>query len=512
MPPYPETTTLRVASGPRRTARTRQNTTFHQSALLVVLVGPDAGKRVAVRDGVIIGRDVDGRGLVIDEGVSRRHLRVSRQNDGTHLVEDLGSRNGTFVNGQRVEAAPLQSGDKVAVGSGTILLFTQHDRYEEQVLRAQKMQALGQLTGGVAHDFNNLVLAILGNVDYLKDREREPDPDVSECLSEIETAARRAAQLTRQLLAFARKREAVMEPVDLPALVHEAVTLLRRTLARHVDFQTDIKPNLGVIGDSAQLLQVLINAGINAGQAMPDGGVLTIRADRCRLSEEDATDGLSPGRYIKIEVEDRGMGMDEQTLEQVFQPFFSTKRDGEGTGTGLGLSTARSVVRDHGGEVFIYSVLGEGTRVAIYLPATEPSRPMTSAGNTELTPLEGTVLVLDEEALVRSASRRLLRRFGLDVVTAADAIEAGQILSRRGEDLDLVIFGDEIPGSSVDRLLPILRDKAPHAQLLIASSKTDPERATELSKLGVSGFLRKPYGAKMLWGKVWVALQERRRT
>jgi len=478
---------------------------MQHTALLVVLVGPDAGKRITVGEGVIIGRDVDGRGLVIDEGVSRRHMRVSRQADGTHLAEDLGSRNGTYVNGQRIEAAPLQSGDKVAVGSGTILLFTRNDRYEEQVVRAQKMQALGQLAGGVAHDFNNLVLAILGNVDYLKARDENVPADVDECLGEIETAARRAAQLTRQLLSFARKREAVMEPVDIPALIHEATTLLRRTVARNIEFITDVKPGLTVIGDSAQLLQVLINAGINAGQAMADGGHLLIRAERFSMHGDTMPVGLSPGRYVRIEVQDSGSGMDSETLQRAFQPFFSTKPEGEGTG--LGLSTAQSVVRDHGGEIDLRSRLGEGTRVSVYLPAAEPSRPLQVASEDVLAPLEGSVLLVDEEALVLNTARRLLRRFGLEVTAADDATEALRVLERRGASPDVIILGDELPGATIESLMPALREKAPESRIVVSTSKSDPTRIQQLEALGVVGILRKPYGARALWGKVWTALQ-----
>jgi len=496
---------MRVRSGPRRAARTRQNPPMQQTALLVVLVGPDAGKRVTVGDGVIIGRDVDGRGLVIDEGVSRRHMRVSRQADGTHLAEDLGSRNGTYVNGQRIEAAPLQSGDKIAVGSGTILLFTRNDRYEEQVVRAQKMQALGQLAGGVAHDFNNLVLAILGNVDYLKTRDDNVPSDVGECLTEIETAARRAAQLTRQLLSFARKREAVMEPVDIPALVHEATTLLRRTVARNIEFITDVKAGLIVIGDSAQLLQVLINAGINAGQAMPEGGHLLIRAERFSMHGDTMPIGLAPGRYVRIEIQDSGKGMDPETLERAFQPFFSTKPEGEGTG--LGLSTAQSVVRDHGGEIDLRSRLGEGTRVSVYLPAAEPSRPLQVASEDVLAPLEGNVLMIDEEALVRNTARRLLRSFGLDVVAADDAEEALRVLERRGAETNVIIVSDELPRASIESIMPSLIKAAPNAKLLVSTSKSDPDRIQELEATGAIGILRKPYGARTLWGKVWTALQ-----
>ncbi len=501
----PETTTLRVPGSSRSRARTIRHSPVQHAALLVVLVGPDAGKRITVGDGVIIGRDVDGRGLVVDDGVSRRHLRVSRQTDGSHLVEDLGSRNGTYVNGQRVEAAPLQSGDKVAVGTGTVLLFTRHDRYEEQVLRAQKMQALGQLAGGAAHDFNNLVLAILGNVDYLKTREQAPPPDISECLAEIETAARRAAQLTRQLLSFARKREAAMEPVDIPALIQEANGLLRRSLARNVSVTTDVEAGLGVVGDSAQLLQVLINAGINAGQAMPGGGELTIEAKLRSMHEQPLPPGLSPGRYVAITLRDNGQGMNADTLARAFQPFFSTKPEGEGTG--LGLSTAQSVVRDHGGEIEIRSRVGDGTQVSVYLPAVEPSRSLQAASEQTPIPVSGAILVVDDEVLVRSTSRRLLERFGLDVVTAADAADALRVLEQRVVEIDVVILSDDLPDGSLETLLPQFIERAPQARIVVATSKTDPDRGKTLQRLGAHGLLRKPWGARTLWSRVVGVLQ-----
>ena len=501
----PETTTLRVPGGKRRSARTRQHAPVQHAALLVVLLGPDAGKRIVVGDGVIIGRDVDGRGLVVDEGVSRRHLRVSRQSEGHHLVEDLGSRNGTYVNGQRIEAAPLKSGDKVALGSGTILLFTRHDRYEEQVLRAQKMQALGQLAGGVAHDFNNLILAIMGNVDYLKTRDRSSPADIDECLVEIETAARRASQLTRQLLSFARKRAAVMEPVDIPALVHEATALLRRTLPRRVDLSCEASKGLAVVGDSAQLLQVLINAGINAGQAMPDGGRLRIEAERCSMHGDALPAGLSPGRYVRMDVTDSGHGMDADTLARVFQPFFSTKPEGEGTG--LGLSTAQSVVRDHGGEIDIDSHRGQGTRVSVYLPAAEPSRSFQAATQDPLGPLAGTVLMVDDEPLVRNTARRLLESFGLRVLTADDIDEAMRVLQRQGAEIDVVVMAEDLPGGGLDAALPTFRQYAPQMRVVVSTSRTDPDRTATFERLGVHGVLHKPWGAQTLWGRVWSALQ-----
>lgn len=494
----PHKRTSRGPSGPRRTVQMRHEPTSHQAALLVVLVGSDAGRRIAVADGVIIGRDVDGRGLVMDEGVSRRHLRVSRQPDGAHLVEDLGSRNGTYVNGQRIEAAPVQSGDKIALGSGTILLFTRNDRYEEQVLRAQKMQALGTRTGDVPHDFDNLLVAIFGNLDYLKSNTTADDAE--QCLLEIETAARRAALLTRQLLSVARKRETTREPVDIPALIDEATAVLRRSLPPTVAFHTDVARGLAALGDSAQLMQVLLNIGLNAGHAMPEGGDLTIRGRPWESPTDTRPEGLPAGRYLRIEIEDNGSGMNETALSRAFQPFFSTRP--EGTSPGLGLSTAQSVVRDHGGEIEIRSQLGEGTKVFIYLPAVQPSRSHRAAAPQDLAPLRGSVLVIDDELLVRNATARLLQRFGLTVLLAADVDEALPLLA---EQPDVVLLSDELRGSSLSTALPLLRQRLPSAQFVVSTSASDTSHTDTLQRLGVDDVLRKPWGARRLWERIWRA-------
>lgn len=218
--------------------------------------------------------------------------------------------------------------------------------------------------------------------------------------------------------------------------------------------------------------------------------------------------GLTPGRYVRLEIEDDGVGMDADTLASAFQPFFSTKPDGEGTG--LGLSTAQSVVRDHGGEIDPRSRVGEGTRVSVYLPAIEPSRPLQAATEETLTPLSGTVLVVDEEALVRNTARRLLQRFGLRVSVAADTTELARVLEEHGRDFDVVIVGDELPGTTVESLISGVRELAPHAQVLVSSSNTEPERVQALERHGVLAVLRKPWGARRLWGKVWVALNRPR--
>lgn len=201
---------------------TRHGSDELQPAQLVILVGSDAGRRFSLGGSLIIGRDPDADVVLRDDGASRRHAKILRNGRGGFAIYDLGSRNGTFVNGIKVEQADLNSGDKIAMGAETIFLFTHHDRYEEQVAQAQKLQALGQLASGVAHDFNNLMATILGNVTYLGVAQEGLLPDTVECLAEIETAARRAADLTGQLLSFARSRPRAHDTLDVRSMFEEA--------------------------------------------------------------------------------------------------------------------------------------------------------------------------------------------------------------------------------------------------------------------------------------------------
>jgi signal transduction histidine kinase len=504
--------TIRVRS--RRQTRNTETGSLPGPASLVVLVGPDAGRRIPVGDAIELGRDVAGEGLLADDGISRRHAKVERMSDDGFRILDLGSRNGTFVNGAKVRELALHSGDKIAVGARTILLFTRFDRYEAHILQQQKMQGLGQLAGGIAHDFNNLLAAVLGNVSYLSATESPSQSDVDECLAEIEIAARRAAELTRHLLDYAREREASLLPVAISRLLDEATRLLRRALPRRIDVETEVEPELWVMGDAALLLQVVMNAGINAGQAMPDGGALRIRVDRTTVHEHSDTGRaeLSSGRYIRLQISDGGVGMDEATLQRVFHPFFSTKPEGQGTG--MGMANAQSVVREHGGDIDIASEVSHGSCVTVYLPEAEPSRNDESAAEVNTERLHGTVLLADDDPLVRATTVRLLRSMGLEVVVAADGLAAqaalGEMLAA-GTAADVAIVGDELRLLTTERLLPLVRQQTPRTRLLLSSGKLDPSRRDGFRELGADGFLVKPYDAATLRSVMRVALTSRRR-
>lgn len=469
----------------------------------MVLIGPEAGRLIPIGSEVTLGRDVDGPGLLVDDGVSRRHARVHCSESDDYHVGDMGSRNGTYVNGARIETAALVSGDKIAIGARTIMLFTRYGQYEEHILQQQKMQALGQLAGGVAHDFNNLLGAILGNVSYMTSNPRTED-ERTECLAEVEMAARRAAELTSRLLTFARRRERCVEPVHVSALIEEATALLRRALPRVVQIVTEIAPRLYVMGDGAQLLQVLMNAGINAGHAMPSGGRLVFRVDQLivGLHSETGRAELTPGKYVRLQIADTGTGMDSEVLDQVFQPFFSTKPEGEGTG--LGMATAQSVVREHGGDIDIQSSQAQGSRVTVYLPAAEPSQPDAREEPAVFAPLSGRILVADDELLVRSTARRLLRGFGLYVDVASDGNEALETLL--ASQFDLAILGDDLRGIGAERVISMVKPRVAKTRFLISSSRHQSLPPGAIDRVGVSAFLRKPFDGRTLYAAIVQAM------
>lgn len=478
-------------------------------AHLIVLVGHAMGRRFLLGEEVVLGRGPQSPIEILDDGVSRRHCRIVRTDHASYKIEDLDSRNGTYVNGMRVNDATLQFGDKIAVGSQTILLFASRDRFEDQRIQAQKLQALGQLAGGIAHDFNNLLGVVLANITHLLSLDRLEEQVTRRSLTEVETAARRAVDLTNQLLAFARSSRRQHKATDASMLVGDATRLLRATLHRSINLVTKATPGLTLVGEPSQLLQVLMNLCINAGDAMPDGGALTISAKRKAIYEEkEGAPLLAPGQYILIEVTDTGVGMDAETRSRIFEPFFTTKPRGKGTG--LGLATASVIVRDHGGHIEVDSERGKGTSFRVYLPAAavKPvARPRVTQDH--YSPVRGTVLLADDEELVRYATRRVLEHAGVDVLAAEDGAVAVELYEANRDKVDLVILDLDMPGLNGEQAFKRLLEIEPEIKVIISSGYVLREREAQLRKAGVYGFLNKPYDSMTLMTTIAKALRER---
>jgi two-component system, cell cycle sensor histidine kinase and response regulator CckA len=406
----------------------------------------------------------------------------------------------------------LANASPVQDASGSTLYFlvyvrdvTERKNLEDQLRQAQKMEAVGQLAGGVAHDFNNLLTAIIGNGELLLRAIEPEDPRRLDVL-EINRAAHRAATLVRQLLAFSRKQVLQPRVVDLNTVVTDLSAMLGRVIGEHVELRLELQPELGrVLADPGQLEQVITNLAVNARDAMPSGGTLTIRT-----ADVDAADvpGQTPesmslvGPLVELTVRDDGVGMDERTLARLFEPFFTTKELGRGTG--LGLATVYGIVRQSGGHIRVNSRLHHGSTFTVYLPRVEGTgeRADESPGWTDQPRAAGTVLVVEDEVSVRRLACRVLRARGYRVLEAGEGGEALRLLRQHEGPVDLVLTDIIMPGLSGPALVERLLLDAPHLKVLYITGYSE-EAIRQQGVLPAGGaLLEKPFTAHQLAERV----------
>jgi signal transduction histidine kinase len=334
---------------------------------LVCVSGADLGKafKIGLND-LLIGRGLADVSLT-ETDVSRRHALFAFGNHGYELT-DLGSANGTHVNGRRIEGTvPVRVGDRIQIGR-TILVFAQHDELEERVARVQRLEAMGTLAGGIAHDFNNALSVVLCNLDAIAGAIPAHEADALACVEEVRAATTAATTLARRLLRLGRAEPMSFEAVTLDRLANQTAMMARRRTKAAIELAVSVPGELRVLGSYDELHQVVLNLCVNACDAMPDGGRLGISARALALDTNEALARQLPqaGDYVELEVADSGHGMDEETMARAFEPFFTTKpRD---RGTGLGLAMIHTTVRRHGGAVDVQSRVGVGTTFRITLP------------------------------------------------------------------------------------------------------------------------------------------------
>ena len=314
-------------------------------------------------------------------------------------------------------------------------------RLSEQLVQAQKMEAVGTLAGGIAHDFNNLLQVTLGYSELLLAEKEKNDPECAD-LQKILRAAKNGAELVKRLLTFSRKVETKPIPLNLNRQVIQVEKLLRRTIPKMIDIHLDLADDLAEVhADSTQMEQILMNLAVNARDAMPDRGRLTIVTRNVTLDEEyrKVHVGTKPGEYVMLSVSDTGHGMTKETIEHIFEPFYTTKELGRGTG--LGLSMVYGIVRQHDGYISCYSEVGQGTTFTIYFPAIESQLEPDSEDSGEM-PAFGTetVLLVDDEELVRDLGVRILRKVGYTVLTAHNGKEALDLFKKERSQISLVIL------------------------------------------------------------------------
>jgi len=387
---------------------------------------------------------------------------------------------------------------------------TQEVELEKQLYKAQKMEAIGTLAGGIAHDFNNLLTVTSGYAELLLLEMKEEDPGYSD-LQKVLHASRRGAELVKNLLTFSRKQETEFRPLNLNHEVKQMADLLARSIPKMVDIQLQLGDRLKTIdGDSGQIGQILMNLGVNAGHAMPDGGRLTITTGNVSVDEAYSKTevGCTPGEYVALTVADTGHGMDQETLEHIFEPFFTTKAPGEGTG--LGLATVYGIVKKHGGYIACHSSRGQGTVFQIYFPIAEEILFEPGKVGHSTAPPGGseTILLVDDEEFVRDLGVKLLRGVGYGVIAAASGSEALEAYIPDQKKISLVILDFMMPQMSGKDCLARLLKVNSSVKVLIATGFAVDRPTREAIEAGAKGFVSKPFDLRQLLGTVRKVLDE----
>ena len=407
------------------------------------------------------------------------------------------------------EGEPYISGTGRDV-TARILSETEKKKLQDQLSQARKMEAIGTLAGGIAHNFNNILMGVQGRTSLMLMDKAPSDPDY-EHLRGIEEYVKNAVELTRDLLGFARGGKYEANPMDLNALIKHENRMFGRTkkeIRVHGKYEKDL---WAVEADRGQMQQALLNLYVNAWQAMPAGGDLYIQTENVILDEEDTKPyGLAPGRYVRISVTDTGVGMNDAIRERIFDPFFSTKDVGRGSG--LGLASVYGIIKNHNGFIHVYSEKGEGTTFNLYLPASEKEIAEEGPGmkRDKIQYGQGTVLLVDDEKMILDVGKKMLEKLGYRALSAGSGQEALDLYEKHGEEIDLVILDMIMPGMGGGETHDRLKEIDGGVNVILSSGYSIDGKATEIMQRGCSGFIQKPFSVEGLSRKVREALDERK--
>ena len=374
--------------------------------------------------------------------------------------------------------------------------ITERKTMETELMQAQKMEAIGTLAGGIAHEFNNLLQVISGSLQLLFKAKSADHPD-ARYLNHIDKAVQRATTLTKKLLVYSRKVESQLEVVDLNHQIIQVCELLERLIPKMIIIEQDLDPELRPVrADPAQLEQIIMNLAVNARDAMTHGGRFVLKTRNVHIDEEYCRGhvGTSPGSYVCLTVSDTGHGMDQEVLERIFDPFYTTKEPGKGTG--LGLAIVYSIVTNHNGFVRCKSEKGKGTTFDIHFPA-EMGEVAAKNGNQVLDQeIQGngeTILLVDDEQEVLEVGREVLERFGYRVLTASDGENAMEVFQEFQKDIECVILDLNMPGLDGQTCLEKFLSLSPRMRIIVATGYLETERRKEMIESGALGFITKPY-------------------
>lgn len=389
--------------------------------------------------------------------------------------------------------------------------ITETKRFNDQLRDTQRLESLGVLAGGVAHDFNNLLTGILGNASLVYDTLSPSNPNRS-LIAYVIKAAERAADLTRQLLAYAGKGRFVTTLINLSDLVREISNLVQASIPHNVQLRLELEPDLPLVeADVGQIQQVVMNLVINGAEAVGEqpGTVLVAThpqdIEQSYLATVWVKTGLSPGRYVALEVHDTGSGMDEATKSRIFDPFFTTKF----TGRGLGLAAVMGIVRGHKGALKVYSAPGMGTTMKVLLPVATEAKPAVPDQDSDAqvqAHANETILVVDDEEIIRNTARNAMETYGYSVIAARDGREAVELFRSQSESISLVLLDLSMPLMSGEETLRLLKSIRPSVKVLLSSGYNEVEATRHFTGKGLAGFIQKPYTALNLVKRIREAL------
>ncbi len=414
---------------------------------------------------------------------------MARRKNGTHFWVEVSLRRTEIGGMDRILAVVRDIDDR--------------KRMEEQLRQSEKLQAVGRLAGGVAHDFNNQLTGIIGWTELIQDRIGN-DPDLEKATVSILTSAQRASDLTAQLLAFARKGKFESRPVDLHDLINEVTQLLTHTIDKRISIETRLEAEEPyTTGDPSQLQNALLNLGVNARDAMPEGGQLVFSTRNIDLTEEkDCCQHweLQPGTYVEMSVTDTGEGMDQERLKSIFEPFFTTKNATKGTG--LGLAAVYGTVNSHNGGIVVTSTPGAGSTFRVCLPLGSKPAQVLPMEEPLREHASGRILVIDDEEILIQTVSAILRKDGYDTVTCTDSREGIELYRQSPGNFDLVLLDMIMPGMGGPEVFRALKEINPAVSVLIMSGATANHEVQDLADAGARGFLAKPFRPRDLSRRV----------
>jgi nitrogen-specific signal transduction histidine kinase/ActR/RegA family two-component response regulator len=363
---------------------------------------------------------------------------------------------------------------------------------QKQLMQAQKMESIGNLAGGIAHDFNNILSSIIGFTELALDDAQKGTP-LEDSLQEVFWAGKRARDLVKQILAFARQSDEKRSPLQLGIIVKEAVKFIRSTIPAAIEIRQHIDSGSVIMANATQLHQVLMNLFTNAAHAMRDaGGELDVRLKDVVVDKVEALNdiGLEPGGYVEIMVSDTGVGISPEAISRIFDPYFTTK--GPGEGSGMGLAIAHGIVESYGGKITVESRLGKGTTFTLYLPATGKRTALRSHAPEALPSGTERILLVDDEAYIVNLGSKILQRLGYSVTTRTSSLEALELFRAKPNAFDLVITDMSMPNMTGDRLSIELLNIRPHLPIILCTGYSQKMSEETASEIGIKAFAYKP--------------------